>query len=161
MSTFGNLLANLPADWIAIAAFAILVAFDSLRSGTSRAIALALAMPASILFFSLLQHAAVIGKFTAQFTSLSLQATLFGIVFAGTYILARRMAMRYSGNEGAVIQSVLAGAATAFVVVVLWLQVPALQSIWHLGAQVQNIFGEIYRFWWILGSYIALAAIRS
>lgn len=31
----------------------------------------------------------------------------------------------------------------------------------RFGDQVQAVFGEAYRFWWLAASYITLAAVRS
>lgn len=156
-----NSLSSIPTDWIVIVSFAILIAFDAVRSGTSRACALALSLPVTLFLISELPHAKVLSGIIGQFATPTLKAVLFGIIFVVAYILVRRMNASYRNNSGASIQAVIAGIATVAVVVVVWLQVPELQSIWHFGAQVQSVFGEAYRFWWVVGAFVALAFVES
>ena len=156
-----NFFSHIPTDWIVIIAFAILIAFDAVRSGTGRACALALSLPVTLFLISEIPHAKVLSGIASQFGTPTLKAVLFGIVFVVAYILVRRMSAAYRNNNGASIQAVIAGVATAAVLVVVWLQVPELQSVWHFGAQVQAVFGEAYRFWWVMGAFAALAFVES
>ena len=64
-------------------------------------------------------------------------------------------------NGLAPLQALITGIASAIVLVVIWLQVPGLEAVWAFGSQVQAVFGEAYRFWWLAGSYIALAVVRN
>lgn len=152
---------HVPTDWIVIIAFAILVAFDAIRSGTGRACALVLSLPITLFLISELPHAKILSGIAEQFETPTLKAVLFGIIFVVAYILVRRISPPYRNNNGASIQAIIAGIATVAVVVVVWLQVPELQSIWHFGAQVQAVFGEAYRFWWVAGAFAALAFVES
>src|SRR3989338_2929609 len=156
-----NSLSAIPTDWIVIVSFAILIAFDSVRPGTARASALALSLPVTLFLISALPHAKVLSGIAGQFATPALKAVLFGIVFVVAYILVRRMSVPNRNNSGASIQALIAGVATVAVVVVVWLQVPELQSVWHFGAQVQSVFGEAYRFWWVTGAFVALAFVES
>src|SRR3989338_1320193 len=156
-----GLFSYIPVDWIIIVVLAIFIAFDALRSGFGRVTALALSLPATLFLAGSLSQARILSGVAGQFSTPLLKAVLFGIVFASAYILVRRMSVSYSTNSGEIIQSVLAGAAASFVAVVIWLQVPELQTIWSFGPQVQAVFGEAYRFWWIFGSYVALGFARS
>lgn len=156
-----NSLSSIPIDWIVIVSFAILIAFDAIRSGAGRACALALSLPTTLFLISELPQAKVLSGITGQFATPALKAILFGIVFAASYILVRRMSSPYRNNNGASIQAIIAGVATVAIVIVVWLQVPELQSIWHFGSQVQSVFGEAYRFWWVAGAFAALAFTES
>lgn len=156
-----NLFAAVPTDWIIIGAFAIFAAFDALRSGARRICTLALALPPSALLFVVLPNTVVLGSVAAQFSTPLLEAVLFLIIFAIVYILIGRIGLSWGGEAGQTIQAALAGVAAATIVAVFWLQVPALDTLWHFGPQVQLIFGEAYRFWWLMASYAALAFVRS
>lgn len=152
---------HVPTDWIIIAVFAIFVGFDTVRSGSGRAVALALSLPAALFLTDTLPHASILTGLTEQFSSPVLKAVLFGIVFVATYLLVRRMSASYRTGSGEVMQSLMAGTAAIAVVVVVWLQVPELQSVWSFGPQVQAVFGEAYRFWWIALSYTTLALVTK
>lgn len=136
LSSINSFFSHVPTDWIVIIAFAILVAFDAIRSGTGRACALTLSLPATLLLISELPHAKVLSGVAAQFGTPMLKALLFGIIFIIAYFLVRRMSVPYRNNSGASIQALIAGIATVTVVVVVWLQVPEL-----------NLFGTLeHRF---------------
>ncbi|MDO8521925.1 MAG: hypothetical protein Q7S08_01410 [bacterium] len=161
MAPINVFFSHIPIDWIIIAVFAIIVAFDAMRSGSGRATSFALSLPATLFIVAELPHAKFLSGVTEQFTSSVLKALLFGIVFVVTYILVRRMSAPDATDSGQIIQAIVAGIAATAVAIVVWLQVPELQSVWHFGAQIQAIFGEAYRFWWIAGSFAALAFVRD
>ena len=161
LSALSNIFTHIPTDWMIIAVFAILVAFDSLRNGLGRANALAISLPMAMLLSISLPAAQLIGGAAGQLTSSVSQSILFVAVSFATYFLVRHINSQYGGNEGAIIQSLISGVATAAMVVVVWLQMSQLQSVWHFGPQVQVVFGEIYRFWWLIGSLIALAFVQE
>ena len=150
----------LPVDWLIIAALVILIAFDSLRSGTARAAALALALPATMLLTSVLPKAFFLGPLSEGFKLPTGQLLIFGAVFVVLYIACYRTIFAFA-DGGGVLQSLLAGFGATIILIVVWLEVPALGALWHLGDQVQAVFGETYRFWWLAGAYIALAFVRS
>ena len=159
-SAWGSTFSALPMDWIIIAILIALIALDTLRSGTARAAALMLSLPAALFLTGVLPKAALIGPASAQFTAPLAQVAIFVIIFGALYIVAHRTIFSYS--EGApVIQAIITGLAATIVLVVVFLQVSALQSLWSFGPQVQAVFGEAYRFWWLLLSYAALAFVRS
>lgn len=161
VNAYSAFFSHIPIDWIIIFAFAVLVAFDAMRAGTGRACALSLSLPVTLLLISELSHAVGISSISAQFETSISKALIFGIIFVIAYFLVRRINKSYRDGGGAIIQAILTGISTASILVVIWLQVPELQSVWHFGTQVQSIFGEAYRFWWIAGSYAALAFVRS
>jgi hypothetical protein len=152
---------NLPLDWILIGVLFVIIAAETMRSGAQKACILSLAAPIASLLYLLVSHAALIATALAQLSTPLSQALLFIGLVALTCLVIARIGLSFGSEAGAPIQAVVAGIATVAVVIAVWLQVPALDSIWHFGPQVQNIFAEQYRFWWLIGGYIALAAIRS
>src|SRR3990167_4715631 len=151
---------QLPVDWIVIGAFVIIAAFDCLRSGANRVSTLALALPAAALVFSALAGAVIIGDIAGQFASPMLQGVLFAIVFVVMYILVGSIGISYGSESGRPLQAALGGIAAAAIIIVVWMGMPVLNDLWNFGTQVQSIFGEAYRFWWLIGSYAALAFVR-
>ena len=151
----------IPIDWIILIVFASLIAFDAIRSGPGRARALALSLPATLFLSAALEHARILAGVAEQFSSPGLKAALFGVVFVAVYLLVRRMAPSYATGSGEVIQALLAGVDGTITLVVVWLMVPELQSIWHFGPKVQAVFGEAYRFWWIAISYAIRPFVRG
>jgi len=159
--TITSYVASVPIDWIIIGAFTIFAAFDALRSGARRACTLALALPTTVLLSTSISKAAILGSVTEQFSNSVLGAILFGIVFVIVYILIARIGLAW-GNEGRQpIQAALTGVAVTSIVVTIWVATPPLDALWHFGPQVQMVFGESYRFWWLFAGYAALAYVRG
>ena len=152
---------NLPLDWIVIAALVIIFAADSLRSGAQRASIAALALPAALILYSLITKASLASAAMAQLTTPLAQALLFLGILVVMLVSIARIGISYGVEAGAPIQSTVAALAVVAILVTVWVQVPALESIWRFGPQVQAIFAESYRFWWLIGSYLALAIVRS
>ena len=146
-------------DWIFIFGFATLTALDAIRTGPARAIALVLSLPASLLVMQQLPEAFFLGALFAQFTAPLAQLAMFGAIAVLLYIATHRLIFTFS-NGIAPLQALMVGFAAAAVVLVVWFQVPALDGLWHFGDQVRAVFGEAYRFWWLMASYVILAAAR-
>ncbi|PIR83559.1 hypothetical protein COU18_02645 [Candidatus Kaiserbacteria bacterium CG10_big_fil_rev_8_21_14_0_10_51_14] len=157
---WGALIAAWPTDWIIICTIAVLIAFDSLRSGTARAAALMLSLPAAFFVSRALPDAFFLGPLVGQLAVPFAQAAIFIIITILLYLVAHRAIFAFS-DGGGVVQSLITGTAAVIVLVVIWLQVPALESLWYFGDQVQTVFGTAYRFWWLVASYAALAFVRS
>ena len=160
ISAVADILTHWPIDWILIGAFAAFAALDAMRNGPTRATSLMLSLPAALLLVANLPNALFIGTLVAQFTTPLAQAGLFAVVAVALYFVIHRVIFTFS-NGLPPIQSFIAGLAAAIVLVVVWLQVPGLDAVWNFGDQVQAVFGEAYRFWWLAASYIALAAVRA
>jgi hypothetical protein len=155
-----NLLSHWPTDWIVVGALAALIALDALRSGSARAIAVAIAAPLALVLSSTLSSAFLFVSIAPQLQSPAAQALTVGVLFVLLFFLIHRL-VRSFGELGGPLQALVAGIAAAAVVLVVWQQVPALQSLWHFGPQVQLVFGATYRFWWMLLAYAGLAYIRG
>ncbi len=155
-----SLLAHWPTDWILLGAFAVFVALDALRSGSARAATLALAAPLSLVLVDALPQTFLAGSLSQQFAAPAAQVVLFALIFGVLFLLIHRIVYSFSENGG-VLQALIAGVAATAAVAVVWLQIPALQSLWQFGPQAQLVFGEAYRLWWLIGAYTALAFVRS
>ena len=162
MGNITSILHTLPLDWVILGGIVVVIGIDSLRSGVGRACAFAAALPIALLLHSLLSKAALVGSLGILTGSTLAQALVFGCIVLLSYILVRRMGLEYlDGGMGEPIQAVLAGGAVAILFIIIWLQVPALTTIWHFGPQLQGIFAENFRLWWLIGAYSALAFARG
>lgn len=162
LDTLSGFASSIPIDWFIIGAFVALFAIDILRSGAGRVSAVALALPATLFLMILVVQAVPLRDYVDQFSTPFLQAMLFLALFTGLYLLVRRIdSSSYADDHGQPMQALLGGCAGAAVLLVVWLELPALQTLWQFGGNVQAVFGEAYRFWWFLGGYAILAFIRS
>lgn len=160
VSSLSSIATNWPMDWIFIFAFAVVTALDAMRTGPARATALVLSLPAALLVMSQLSNALFLGPLFAQFSSPPAQAAIFAAIAVLLYIATHRLIFTFSNSLGP-LQALVVGFAATAVLLIVWLQVPGLDALWHFGDQVQAVFGAAYRFWWLVGSYVVLAAVRS
>ena len=151
----------MPTGWVIIAVLGVIIAFDSFRSGAARAAAISLALPAAMLLHDMLSQAIFAGPFVAQNSSSAMQIGIFIILAVGMFVLANRMIGVSYGMGGSFIASILAALATVAIILVVWLSVPTLSSLYDFGAQINAIFAEPFRFWWLLISYALIAFARS
>lgn len=161
LTNLTSLFSHWPTDWIIIGAVAVFIALDTLRSGGTRAGALALALPATLFALQSLSKAIVVGPFSQQLSTPVLKVVLFGIVFAALYVMAYRIIGFFSAASGGPIQALFCGIGATAMLAVVWVSLPELDALWHFGTQVHAVFGEAYRFWWVIGSYAAIAFARS
>ncbi len=159
-SAWGGIIAAWPTDWIIIGALATFIALDSLRSGTARAAALMLSLPGALLISKALPDTVFLGPLSDKITMPFAEAAIFIVIAVLLYIVAHRAIFAFS-DGGEVVQSIISGVAAVIVLVIIWIQVPTLESLWFFGDQVQAVFSEAYRFWWLVASYAALAFVRS
>lgn len=152
---------SLPLDWVILAGFAALAIFDSMRAGPGRAIIFSLAFPLVLVFLQYLPSAQFIDGFLKQFTTPLSQTIIIFILFGALALMIGRMMESFSMESGQIIQSVIAGVSAAIVFAVIWTQLPALTYIWHFNDQVTHLFGETYRFWWLLLAYAGLGFSRA
>jgi hypothetical protein len=160
-SLFPAWLSHIPIDWIVIVAFILIVTFDAMRSGSGRASVLALAFPTAAFLSSLIPHAYFFGKLVSSTTSPLVGEGIFIVLFIITYLLAYRIVYTMGSISRGLMLSFLAGISAAIVVIVMWLQVPVLTTVWHFNSQVQTIFGSGFALFWLIGAYLILAFIRS
>lgn len=152
---------RLPTDWIIIGSFAVIMLVDALRVGSARISTLAIAAIISLLVQDTVTSAAFFGPVAAQLSTPVLQAAFFGIMYILTYILVRRIFIDYGELHGQPLQAIFAAIAVTALIVVVWLQVPALTAVWNFGDQVRSVFSEAFRFWWLLLGLAALAFAKA
>lgn len=150
----------LSLDWIIVLVAALIIAADAMRSGSGRASTLALAFPLAAFALAELPKAVFLGPVVANIGGGYAGAVVFGALVAVFYFFVRRIIGLW-GDDGGPGPGLAAGIGCTAVLVVIWLQVPALNSLWHFGPQIQLVFGEAYRLWWLLGSLAALAYARG
>ena len=156
-----SVLSSVPADWIILGVVVLLFTVDAIRVGVGRISSLGIGMLLALLASAALTNAAFLGSISRTFSTPVLQALLFGLILVLMFLFVRRVTIDYSEMGGQPIQAIFAGIAVTILIVVAWLQIPALSSVWNFDQQVQTVFGEAYRFWWLIGSFAALAFARS
>ena len=149
-----------PTDWIILGALATFVALDTMRSGTARASALALSLPATLILTNSLPQASFLGPFTEAFTAPAIHVFFFAVLFILIYFATHRTIFVFS-DGGGIIQSCIAGISAIVILVLIWLQFPAFDSMWNFGDQVRTIFAPAYEFWWFIAAYVGLLFARS
>ena len=161
---FGSILAAVtsgPTDWFIIGAVLVIVIIDALRSGANRASALAFAFPMTLVLVGTIPHAFLIGGLSQHLSTPLLQMALFVVLLVIVFLLSLRILFFLDGGTGSPLVALIASVAAVAIILTIWLQVPALEVIYKFGPQVRTIFGEAYRFWWMLGALLGLAAVRS
>ena len=153
---------SIPLDLVVFGGIIIVIALDGLRSGLGRALAISLALPLSLLMYSLVGKAIVISTLTFLFATPTAEAITFGVIVILMYLLLRRMGFNYiDSGVGEPIQSLLAGAAVAVIFAIVWLQLPILDTFWNFGNNVKAVFSDDFKLWWLLGAYVGLAFARG
>lgn len=153
-------LSHFPMDWVIIVVFALVITFDALRSGVSRAAAMCLAWPAAILAFQLLPNTVFVGKALSPLTSPFAQAVLFLMLLVVFFALIYRTTHIFGSSNGFLL-AFLAGISATVTTVALWVHEPVLQAVWHFGPQIQSIFGSAYTALWLLLAFVLLVFVRS
>src|SRR3989344_7894362 len=153
VSSITNSFAGVPTDWILLGALALLAALECLRSGARRICQLALALPLGTVLFLATGKAAILENFIGTSSEPFLGALLFGALIAVSYLIVGRIGIEWGSESGQTVSAALGGVALSALFAVFWISVPALDALWHFGPQAQMMFGEAYRFWWLIGSY--------
>lgn len=156
-----DILTHWPLDWTILGIFILLVFAENMRAGTNKATSLALALPVAYLLFQLIQNAALVSGVVGQFKEPIAQAALFGALTVLAFIFVHRTIGFFGGSYAGFLNAGIGAAALAIAVIVFWMFIPALDTLWHFGPQLQAVFGAAYRFWWLLAAYFALALVRS
>lgn len=145
-------------DWLILALAVALVGIDTIRNGSRRGTALALAFPIAVLLYSHIGSAWSIGTLTSTLGTTG-QAAVFLALVLILYLSFTRFTDSYDG--GSILHAVLVGITVATIVSVSWLSVPALTDTWGFSPPIIALFDELYRFWWLLGSLGLLAILRK
>jgi hypothetical protein len=137
----------------------LVVAIDTWRSGSSRLVGLAFALPLSLLLFSTLSSAFFIGTIAGHASGV-LGACIFGLIFLITYAASYHIIGSFSSDDGSLPKAFLTGIIGAVLVTVFWQYVPELHALWQGSGVFASVFGEHFRWWWIVGAYAALVYVR-
>jgi hypothetical protein len=156
-----NFFSSLPADWIIVGSFGVLALVDALRVGSARISTLAVAALITLVVHQTFAPAVFLGALSATLSTPVLQAALFGVLYVIVFIFIRRVYIDYGELQGQPLQAIVAAVAVTALMLVVWVQVPALQAVWHFGGQVAAVFGDSFRFWWIFASLGALAFAKA
>ena len=156
--SFSEWLPFITPDWLILGGLVALVGIDSLRSGSRRAAALALAVPIAVLLHTLIGSAWGIGELVAPREAMG-TAIVFVVLAFLLYLAFTRFTDSYDG--GSFLHAFLVGVATAAVIIVSWLSVPSLLEFWQPNAVITALFGETYRFWWLLAGLATLSFVRK
>jgi hypothetical protein len=165
-STLGHLdvthiLFGASLDLIVIGGLILVAFFAVLRSGTGQATALALAFPFAALLYSEVPGTYLLGPTLEKISMQGTQAAVFGILFVVSLFLLYRIASCYDSLTGGSVIGVLAGFSVAILLIVTWLQIPALSALHELTPPLPQIFAASYRLYWTLGALMLLAFVRS
>ena len=158
---FPSWLAHIPFGWIVFVLLVLILTIDAMRSGSVHASVLAITAPVSLFFFDLISHTVVVGNLITAITIPYVMAGLFLALFVVVFLLVNRMTASFAGASGGLFFSFLSGLSGTIAVMLLWLQIPALMTLWNPGSQIHAIFGLPYALLWFLGIYVVLAFVRS
>jgi len=150
-----------PVDWPILGLIAALLSLESFSSGSTRTSSISIAFPLTSIIFQWLPGTFLASAVMTQLTTPGAQSALFGLVFIGMYFVIHRMIFAFGSGSGDVPQSLISGIATTIIMVVFWIQTPGLKELWQLGPQVQLVFNESVRAWWLIGAFAALAYTRG
>ena len=159
-STFAQL-SQWPMDWALLGIFAALLALESFSSGSTRTSTVSLAFPISFVIAGWLPTTFITNTVVQHVSTPLLQAGLFLVVFSGIFFVIYRMIFSFGSAGGSVVNSILHGLSATIIVIVFWIQTPGLKELWQFGPQVQLVFGEAFRAWWLAGSFAVLAYTRG
>lgn len=148
---------GVPFDWIIVIAGILLFSFVSVIGGTRHGVAAAIAMSLGPLFLSLVPKTYLLENMTTS-GSFHEPLALLIIVTILFLFLIRILPNDVVGADA--FAAIACGIACTAIGVIMWISIPALQTVWSFGPHVQAVFAEQYRFWWFLGSFALLAIAR-
>lgn len=151
---------NISIDWVVIGGCAVFFSFDALRSGTARVSALSIGLLLAISVTPFVAQTALLGKIVPASSDALFVAVFIGLAITFFTALYRMIDTGYDTSYGFV-QAPIAGVATTGILMLVLLQLPASTWPWAISDQVQLIFGESYRLFWIVGGIISLAIVRK
>jgi hypothetical protein len=150
----------IPIDWLIVSTAFIIILLGTLVRGTGYATALCLSLPISALLFVGIAHTTFLSTIAQQFSKPFEQAIMFAILLVIMFVCMYRICATFD-HSASPLTSLIAALATVIVIMVIWIQVLPLDTLWHPGAQMQSLFGQSYSLFWLLVSYLALAFARS
>jgi len=153
--------AHISIDLIIIAICVVLFTVDALRSGAAHATVLAVAFPVAMLFSNLLPHTYIVGGMLSKLSIAILPTIIAVAALVIAFILINRMMSMFGSYSAGLFYSFLTGISATIVVIVMWLQTPALHTLWSFGPQIQTTFGSAFALAWLIVAFLILAFVRS
>jgi hypothetical protein len=150
-----------PMDWPILGLIAAILALESFASGSTRTSAISVAFPLAFLVVMWLPTTFLFNTIMPQLAQVEAQSAVFALVFIGMFLIVHRMIFSFGSGGGDVPQAIISGVATTVIIAVFWIQAPGLKELWQFGPQIQDIFGESLRAWWLAGAFAALAYTRG
>ena len=161
VASIGSSFSVVPADWIILGALVGLGALDAYRVGSARIGAIGLSLLVTTMVFNASKKAIVLGPLMNSSKLQYTEALSFAALALLLFFLMRHVTIDYSLDGLNPISSLFASAATAAVLLVVWINTPALDSIWHFSSLLHSAFAEAYVMWWIIGALAILAYMRE
>jgi hypothetical protein len=162
LTTYLPITATWHMDWVLLIVIVIFLTLESFQSGASRTRALALALPTMLLAVSWFSSSALLGSVSQSLTASPLgQLALHGIILLVLFILFYRIFFGYGMTNGSIAYAFLCGLATTIMLIVVLLQIPALTTYWQFSEPIPTVFGESYKFYWLLVSLAILAFVAG
>jgi hypothetical protein len=152
---------HIPTDWIILFAVTVFLAFDALRSGQARVKALALSLPISLVCYTGLAKTAYLGPVISQLSMPFAQSVIALGIIVLVFLITLKATNTWGQGSQQPVSALMSGIAAAIVLLVVWLQVPPLQDLWHFGPTVQAIFGTSLSLYWMLAAFLAFAFVRN
>ena len=156
-----SFIAHPPMDWVIIVVFLLVALVDALRNSTARAAAWAVSAPLTMVFINFLERAAVFSTPIKAMTSPYAASAIFLGLFFALFVLTIRIMYGSGTPLSTPLTAIIASCCVTIISLVVWLQVPALQHLWHFGPIIESLFSSPYVFWWLLGSFVGMAFVRT
>ncbi len=152
---------GLSVDFVVIGGLVLLAVIVMMRSGTGHATALALSFPMAALLYSAVPSAYMIGPFLEKMDAPGMDAVVYGLLFVLTVTLIYRIVTCYDSLTGGSILGILTGISVTILLIVTWLQIPALSELYQLTPPLPMIFAEQFRLYWTIAALGLLSYVRS
>jgi hypothetical protein len=152
---------NIPIDWLVIVAVIVLAIVSTMMWGTGKATALSLAFPFAALLYSEVPDAFILGDALGKLTAPLTQTIVFAVILTIALFALFRITTSFDMLSRGLLLGVFSGIALVILLIVTWLQVPALESLYPLSNPLPAVFAVAYRFWWTLAALSILAFVRS
>jgi hypothetical protein len=160
LTSVTGLFLHMSFDWLLLIGAGLLAFLDSMRGGSARAVALSLSLPLTYLLMALAPKAQLVAGMQGQLSSSLAQALFAAAVLFVCFLLLYRMTDTFV-SEGGFLQSLAGALGLAALLGLFWALIPGFAAVYEPSAQMQGIFAEPYRFWWLLAALAALAFSRS
>jgi hypothetical protein len=158
----GEIIANIPFDYFALAAIFVVLFLFSLYGGSAQGAALVLTVSITLFLWTMLTEAAWIGQSIANLIAMGTMAQLavFGLLAACMYLVLRRILGFSMESGGLPIPAAMSAASALILLLVAWYVLPGTAEVWDFGDRIDALFVPAFLFWWMLGAFVLLIFTR-